>query len=57
MVSAEQISGIVRHILTTLGGVFVTQGVVSDGQLEAIAGGLAVVVGVAWSFWIKRKQA
>ena len=51
------ILGIVRHILTTLGGILVTKGYVDASGIEAIAGGVVAVVGVVWSVLEKRARA
>lgn len=54
--NAEQISGLVRHLATTLGAGAVTAGYLSQDQLIQAAGGLAVIVGVIWSIWAKRNK-
>jgi hypothetical protein len=51
----EQITGIIRHILTTVGGVLISTGVAEKDQVELIAGGVAALIGVAWSWFSKRK--
>lgn len=55
--NAEIVSSFVRHALTTFGGVLVSRGVIDAGMLEAGAGALAVLVGIAWSIYAKRKPA
>jgi hypothetical protein len=50
------IAGLVRHILTTFGGVMVGKGWVDNAQLEAVAGGAAALVGIVWSFWAKKED-
>lgn len=55
--SSEQLAGIIRHILTTLGGGLATKGLIDEAALSAIAGGIAALVGVAWSWWSKKKTA
>lgn len=57
IMNGQQIQGIVRHILTTLGGSLVTAGVVTEGQLETLIGALVIVGGVAWSCWQKRQAS
>ena len=42
---------VLRHALTAVGAL----GVMTGTQLEAIVGGAAVVVGLGWSWWSKRK--
>ena len=53
----EQVLGIVRHILTALGGVLVTKGVVDEGTMTTAVGALATLAGVVWSFIAKNKTA
>ncbi len=55
--NAEVLSAFIRHALTTFGGVLVTRGYLDMGMLEAGAGAVAVLVGIAWSVYAKRKPA
>lgn len=50
----EQILGIVRHVLTILGGVLVSKGDLEAGQVELLTGAVVTVLGVAWSIYAKR---
>jgi hypothetical protein len=50
----QQILGIVRHVLTTVGGVLITKGLTDQAGLEALIGGLVALVGVIWSVLSKR---
>lgn len=50
------IVGIIRHILTTLGGILVAKGQLDSANLETIAGGLSALVGVVWSVYDKRTK-
>ena len=45
----EQIKGIVRHIATALGGVAVSAGYLSESDVTTLAGGLAILIGLAAS--------
>lgn len=56
MMNAEQIGSLVRHVVTAIGAVAVTNGMVTEDQLLEIAGGIAVLVMVGWSFYIKRNK-
>lgn len=56
MMNPEQIGSLVRHLVTALGAVAVTNGYVTEDQLLEIAGGIAVLVMVGWSFYIKRNK-
>lgn len=51
----EVVSGVVRHILTALGGVLVSKGVIEAGQVEMLVGSLVGIIGVAWSIYAKKK--
>lgn len=51
-----QILGIVRAILTSLGGALVTQGIVTNAQLSDVIGAILIVGGAVWS-WLQKKQA
>ena len=53
----SMVAGVVRHVLTTAGGVFVTKGYVGASDWETVAGGIAVLIGVIWSVWQKKKVA
>jgi hypothetical protein len=55
-VNTESVWGIVRHILTTVGGALVTNGYVTDAQLETLVGAVVVLAGVTWSV-IQKKRA
>jgi len=46
--------GLIRHVLTTAGGVLAGKGVIESGQIETIVGALVVLIGVGWSVWAKR---
>ena len=51
----QMLTGLVRHFLTTAGGVLVANGWITEGGLEATAGGVAaIVVGLIWSLVSKR---
>jgi hypothetical protein len=53
----EQILGILRHTLTTVGGVLVTRGYIDDSMLIEGAGAIVTLVGIVWSIISKRKAA
>ena len=55
--TGEQIQGLVRHLLTTLGGFAVAAGHIDNETMLAAAGAVATIVGVVWSFMAKRKSA
>lgn len=51
-----EILGVLRHILTVLGGVLVTKGHLGEADLEILAGAAVTLVGIGWSIYAKRKQ-
>ena len=52
----DQILGIARHVLTTLGGVVVTRGFVDESTMISIVGALVTLAGAAWSVYAKRTK-
>ena len=48
------IGGLVRHLLTFGGGFLVTNGTITDGDLQAVVGGVIAIGGVLWSIFTKR---
>lgn len=51
----EQILGITRHVLTFLGGVLITKGLVDEATATEIIGGLITLAGTIWSVIDKNK--
>ena len=49
--------GILRHILTTVGGGLTSKGVLGEDELQIIVGGVVTLAGVIWSVVDKRKKA
>lgn len=49
-----ELAGLIRHALTMIGAVLVTKGYTDATAMEAIVGGVAALVGLAWSMWAKR---
>ena len=52
----NKILGIIRHVLTTAGGWAVGQGFLGADVMLEIAGGLAALVGVLWSYFSPEKK-
>lgn len=52
--SQDQILGIVRHVLTGLGGVLIAKGVIDAGMAEQVIGAVISLAGVVWSIWAKK---
>ena len=51
----EKTLGIVRHALTFLGGVLVTQGVIDDALFAELFGSVMTIIGGVWSVIDKKK--
>lgn len=51
------ILGILRHVLTGVGGVLVAKGWADDSSLGEAAGAICTLVGFGWSVWHKRQAA
>ena len=49
--------GIIRHALTALGGGLVTNGTLSDSDLNTAIGAVVTLVGILASIWAKRQAA
>jgi len=51
----DMVLGLLRHALTTGGGVLVANGTMTQDNLTAIVGGLLALVGIGFSVWNKKK--
>jgi len=56
-VMGEQFASVIRTVIKSAGGGLVGAGIVTSGELEILAGAVAVVIGLAWSWWVKRDAA
>lgn len=54
--SKEQLLGILRHVLTFVGGVLVLQGWLDEGLVQETIGAVATLVGAVWSVLDKKKN-
>jgi hypothetical protein len=52
--SVDEITGFVRHVLTTAGGGLAVTGGLDPTAWQTIAGAVAAMVGVVWSVMAKR---
>jgi len=52
----EKLSGVVRHLLSAIGGVVVYRGGVTQDEVELVIGGVMTVLAVLWSVYSKNKQ-
>lgn len=53
----DQILGVIRHVLTFVGGFLVTKGLVDDATLSQGIGALISLMGVVWSVVDKKAPA
>lgn len=53
----EQIFGILRIIITSVGGFFVGKGAISQGMMDWVAGGVLTLGPAIWSFIAHRPAA
>lgn len=54
---ATLIAAAIRAVITILGVFGLTHGVYTDTQIMALAGALATIVGVSWTFYEQYRQA
>lgn len=54
VVNAEVVAGVVRHVLTVLGGALMMSWGIDGGTWEVVAGAIATLAGFSWSLWAKR---
>lgn len=54
--NSDEVKGIVRTLLATLGGYFVAKGVVDAETVSAVSGAAASVAVAVWSVRSKRKD-
>ena len=52
----DVIQSLIRHVLTALGALLVSKGVVGQTETEAIVGGIVASIGLVWSVWDKYKN-
>lgn len=52
--NVQMVSGVVRHLMTALGGILVAHGVVEAGEIEMVIGAVVTLAGFAWSIWEKK---
>jgi hypothetical protein len=50
----EQILGIVRHVLTFIGGFLITKGLIDETIVTEVIGGVSTLIGAVWSFIAKK---
>lgn len=50
----EQVLGLLRHVLTFIGGAVIAKGLVDEGQTTELIGGVMTLVGTVWSILAKK---
>lgn len=51
----ETVLGVIRHILTFVGGYMVAKGIIDEAASVELIGGLVTVIGAVWSIFSKKK--
>lgn len=51
----EKVLGIVRHVLTFVGGILIMKGIVDESTANEIIGGVITLAGTIWSVVDKNK--
>lgn len=52
----DSILGLIRHLLTTCGGVAVANGYLTEQHLIDVTGALMILIGTGWSIYEKLKR-
>jgi len=52
----EKIQGLLRHILTFVGGYLVTSGIIDEAILSEVVGAIITITGFVWSWIGKDKE-
>jgi uncharacterized membrane protein YphA (DoxX/SURF4 family) len=52
----EKVLGVVRHVLTFLGGVLVMKGLITEEVFAEVAGAAVTLIGAIWSIASKNKD-
>ncbi len=50
----DQVLGILRHVLTCVGGIVIAKGLIDESLYTELAGGVATLVGTVWSIVSKK---
>lgn len=53
----EQVLGLVRHVLTFVGGIYIAKGLVDEGTASEVIGAIITLVGSVWSVVSKKAAA
>ena len=55
IMNKDQVLGILRHVLTFMGGFLVVRGIADESLVQELIGGLSTLVGAIWSIVAKKK--
>jgi hypothetical protein len=55
-IMSDKISGLLRHILTFVGGYLVTSGIIDEAILSEVVGAIITIIGFVWSWVGKDKK-
>jgi hypothetical protein len=50
----EQVLGLLRHVLTFVGGIVIAKGLIDESLYTELVGGVATLVGTVWSIVSKK---
>lgn len=53
----QELQGTIRHVLTTLGGMIASKGLIESADVDIVVGAIVALIGFAWSIYSKRKGA
>ena len=53
----EVVLGIVRHVLTFVGGVLITKGMIDESTVQELVGSIGTTIGLIWSVIQKNNNA
>jgi len=56
-ITKQQWLGLTRHLLTFVGGILITQGVLDEGMYTEISGAAMTLIGSIWSIVEKQSAA
>lgn len=51
----EQVVGVIRHVITFVGGILVVKGILDETMVQEVLGGVLGLVGTVWSIVDKKK--
>ena len=56
LLSSDQVQSLARHALTAVGGILVSDGVISSNQTEQFVSAGCFFISIAWSMWDKAQS-